>query len=418
MKNYELGIVGGLVLGIIYGLISGFFLGFTISLIIGLICVFIALILLYLTRKSEFGNPLKNTERIFITAIIGSILGWYFSNYHSTSGETAGYAMLAYYVILGLFFVILILISLISLARGSKQENESIKEPTNWFFIIIILGLIIALGAIWFVQFKVLGECSMLTSQNSKDYCNSGQPDRNNVDEDKGLSKCDLIVSKEIRDECYYDAEQSINDPLLCPKIKEYFGNNDSRGVFCYMIIGWGIVGTGSVPRDASICEKISNSDEKFECYYIRASSYNLTLCNDMKDTSKIDSCIDKASQIKSKRDREELIHQCELQQEHWKDVCWRDLADSSKDLSICDKINDSQIKKYCLNPPLSCFDSDGEDYYTMGNVTSQSGNFTDTCMNPKIVSEFVCRDNGVYIDIQTFEYNCQKGCVNGACVK
>ena len=67
-------------------------------------------------------------------------------------------------------------------------------------------------------------------------------------------------------------------------------------------------------------------------------------------------------------------------------------------------------------SPPLSlslCKDSDGINYYNQGNVSSNNAIYYDTCTNASTLQEFYCVGN----NYRSVNYQCQYGCVSGACL-
>lgn len=80
----------------------------------------------------------------------------------------------------------------------------------------------------------------------------------------------------------------------------------------------------------------IANADCDNNCAQFKGNPDNLTYCQEVCGLRPI-----------SPKDSE---GQCENLTGLNKDACWRDLAVSKKDISICDKISDSKLQKVCRN--------------------------------------------------------------------
>ncbi|MBU0667163.1 MAG: S8 family serine peptidase, partial [Nanoarchaeota archaeon] len=100
---------------------------------------------------------------------------------------------------------------------------------------------------------------------------------------------------------------------------------------------------------------------------------------------------------------------------------CYHGVLDCLYD-SDCDDDN-GETRDYCednacFHTPISeCFDSDdGYNYLVRGTVISNSGNYTDFCLDLYNLTEYACENN----DFVSYVNNCgnyQKHCADGACV-
>jgi hypothetical protein len=60
----------------------------------------------------------------------------------------------------------------------------------------------------------------------------------------------------------------------------------------------------------------------------------------------------------------------------------------------------------------VPCIDSDGQNWYRKGTVTSNSGTYVDRCFKSFVLTEYLCQAN-VAVGVG---HECDNGCVDGAC--
>ena len=338
MKSLRKGVIGGLILGAIYGVLSGWILGFSTSLIIGIIAVLIPLIFLLFSRDENQNS--NSAFNLFVMAIVGTALGFYFTNFGTGSfhSESYGWALFFNWVILGLMFGLLIVFSFIN--SFFKRNRNNIEEGTiinsevnknNRVFLAIIFLVILLIG-IWVFQFAGANECEKVSGQDGKDRCYMDVAKRN-----KNPQICESVVNLQAKNDCYNNLAQSLKDITLCTKIVDTINRSYNTLIYCYSYL------VGYIDPNYKLCEQINNQKSKLECHAAQAiDREDKSICQLMDDKSKISDCENIVLSYQGIGD----LPSCEKAE--FPNDCYYSIATSVKDPTICDKISNYNHKFTC----------------------------------------------------------------------
>ena len=134
---------------------------------------------------------------------------------------------------------------------------------------------------------------------------------------------CENIGSS-FKDKCYIDAAVKSNDAILCEKI-----TSDEIKPVCFAIIA----------NDTRFCDNITNDPIRNECY---------RLCN-----STIEKGNETATPVAKESDiiNSDELAECEkITEVSAREKCYVQIAETNNDSSICEKIEDDNIKDICYS--------------------------------------------------------------------
>lgn len=154
------------------------------------------------------------------------------------------------------------------------------------------------------------------------------------------LAGCEEIESVQGRYHCYVDVAVVHNEPAVCDRLGEPLGGDG-----CYGDVALAL-------DDLSVCDRIRDGGDKSWCYIDIATARNeLSVCDKILDQDMRSRC---QWQIAVARNDSRLCDiitypiRADRGVEYTIDNCYSDVAEASRNQSLCDKIESPSWREHC----------------------------------------------------------------------
>jgi len=126
-----------------------------------------------------------------------------------------------------------------------------------------------------------LSNCENEFMPMSKESCYLNYLNEHGLKSDMDWSVCEKLLLERDANACYNKEAWIKSDTTYCDKITNIEDHYSSKG-HCYGELGV----TYNTTQNLTLCEKLTNTREKDDCYYVHGTTYpdNLTICGHITD--------------------------------------------------------------------------------------------------------------------------------------